>query len=197
MLEAMRAVDKQQREDVGTESVLYALVSGDWAAGSVIVSGVRAAGSLAGSIRCRGTSVWVSSDTGAGDGVAGNPDDEREIDAFWREVRLEKAKRLRSTHRNEKGKAKEEPGPGSLGLPAMSGALRGCLRGALEAAREESAVSVRVRHVARALVGLSDSRAREALVLEKVDIPAAAAALDTLQDSDRGEWHCAAPCSPT
>ncbi|QIQ06563.1 hypothetical protein [Streptomyces liangshanensis] len=183
LLEAMRAVDKQEREDLGTESVLYALVLGDWVAGSVIVSGVRATGSLGGSIRCRGTSVWVSVDAGAGDGVAGNPDDEREIDAFWREVRLEGAKRLRST--NRKGK-EEEPGPGrrGFGLPAMSGAVRDCLRGALEAAREEGVVSVRVRHVARALVALSDSRAREALVLEKVDVPAAAVALDALRGSD-------------
>ncbi|MFF2523526.1 Clp protease N-terminal domain-containing protein [Streptomyces liangshanensis] len=174
LLEAMRAVDKQEREDVGTESVLYTLVLGDWVAGSVIVSGVRAAGSLGGSIRCRGTSVWVSTD--AGDDVAGNPDDEREIDAFWREVRSQEARR--------NVKRRKAPGRGSLGIAPMSGALRGCLRGALEAAREEGAVSVRVRHVARALVGLSDSRAREALVLEKVDVPAAAAALDALRGSD-------------
>ncbi len=63
----------------------------------------------------------------------------------------------------------------------MTGALRSCLRGALEAAREEGTVSVRVRHVARTLVELPDTRAREALVLEKLDIAAAAAALDALR----------------
>ncbi|MGW0948881.1 hypothetical protein ACWD4O_40850 [Streptomyces sp. NPDC002623] len=184
LLETMRAVDKQEREDVGTESVLYALVSGDSAAGSAIASGMRAAGSLAGSIGCRGTSVWVSED--AGDGTAGSPDDEREIDAFWREVRLEEAKRLRSKNRKEKeeqGLGRGQ-GQGSLELPPMTGALRTCLRKALEAAREEGTVSVRVRHVARALVGLPDTRAREAMVLEKMDVPAASMAIDALRGSD-------------
>ncbi|MFF5155765.1 Clp protease N-terminal domain-containing protein [Streptomyces sp. NPDC000348] len=178
LLEAMRAVDKQEREDVGTESVLYALVSGDSAAGSAIAPGMRASGSLGGSIGCRGTSVWVSED--AGDGMAGSPDDEREIDAFWREVRLEEAKRLRWANRKQKGKQGQE----RLELPPMTGALRTCLRKALEAAREEGTVSVRVRHVARALVGLPDTRAREAMVLEKVDVPAASMALDALRGSD-------------
>lgn len=36
LLETMRAVAKQERQDVGTEGLLYALVSGDWAAGSAI-----------------------------------------------------------------------------------------------------------------------------------------------------------------
>src|SRR5881392_3790344 len=93
LLDAMRAVAKQEREDLGTESVLYALVSGDSAAGSAIAPGVRAAGSLGGSIGCRRASVWVSDD--AGDGTPENPDDEREIDALWREVRREEAKRRR------------------------------------------------------------------------------------------------------
>ncbi|MFJ2707644.1 Clp protease N-terminal domain-containing protein [Streptomyces sp. NPDC087428] len=180
LLEAMRAVDKQEREDVGTESVLYALVSGDSAAGSAIAPGIRASGSLGGSIGCRGTSVWVSED--AGDGTAGSPDDEREIGAFWREVRLEEAKRLRRQNR----KQKEEQGQGQEGLelPPMTGALRTCLRKALEAAREEGTASVRVRHVARALVGLPDTRAREAMALEKVDVPAASMALDALRGKD-------------
>ncbi|NGO14626.1 hypothetical protein G5C60_45325 [Streptomyces sp. HC44] len=178
LLEAMRAVAKQEREDVGTESVLYALVSGDSAAGSAIAPGMRASGSLGGSIGCRGTSVWVSED--AGDGTAGSPDDEREIDAFWREVRLEEAKRLRWKNRKQNEKQEQE----SLELPPMTGALRTCLRKALEAAREEGTVSVRVRHVARALVELPDTRAREAMVLEKLDVPAASTALDALRGSD-------------
>ncbi|MHA5051271.1 hypothetical protein [Streptomyces sp. SD15] len=182
LLGAMRAVDKQEREDVGTESVLYALVSGDSAAGSAIASGMRASGSLGGSIGCRGTSVWVSED--AGDGTAGSPDDEREIDAFWREVRLEEAKRLRWKNRKQKEEQGQGQGQESLELPPMTAALRTCLRKALEAAREEGTVSVRVRHVARALVGLPDTRAREAMVLEKVDVPAASMALDALRGSD-------------
>ncbi|MFE0876953.1 Clp protease N-terminal domain-containing protein [Streptomyces smyrnaeus] len=179
LLEAMRAVAKQEREDVGTESVLYALVSGDSAAGSAIAPGMKASGSLGGSIGCRGTSVWVSDD--AGDGAAGSPDDEREIDAFWREVRHEEAKRLRWKNRKKKEEEKQQVG---VELPPLTGALRICLRKALEIAREEGTVSVRVRHVARALVELPDTRAREAMVLQKLDVAAASAALDALRGSD-------------
>ncbi|MET8822015.1 Clp protease N-terminal domain-containing protein [Streptomyces rochei] len=175
LLETVRAVGRQERADVGTEGLLYALVSGDWAAGSAIAPGTRASGTLGGSIGSRGTSVWVSEDKG--DGTEGSPDDEREIDAVWREVRHEEAERLRWKNRKEET-------PQGVGLPPMTGALRSCLRGALEAAREEGTVSVRVRHVARTLVELPDTRAREALVLEKLDIAAAAAALDALRGRD-------------
>ncbi|MEU5838026.1 Clp protease N-terminal domain-containing protein [Streptomyces diacarni] len=178
LLEAMRAVDKQEREDVGTESVLYALVSGDWAAGSAIAPGMKASGSLGGSIGCRGTCVWVSED--AGEGRVGSPDDEREIDAFWREVRLEETKRLLWKNRKKKVEQQHE----GLELRPMTGALRSCLRKALQAAREEGTPAVRVRHVARALLELSDTRAREAMVLEKLDVTAASIALDALRESD-------------
>ncbi|WP_405676459.1 hypothetical protein OG292_17535 [Streptomyces sp. NBC_01511] len=179
LLETLSKVAKEEREDVGTESVLNALVSGDSAAGSAIAPGMKAAGSLGASIGCRGTSVWVSDDAGAGagDGAAGAPDDEREIDALWREVRQEEAKRLRWKNR----KKEEREG---IELPPMTGALRSCLRTALEAAREEGTLSVRVRHVARALVELPDTRAREAMLLEKLDVPAASTALDALRESD-------------
>ncbi|MFF2183818.1 Clp protease N-terminal domain-containing protein [Streptomyces sp. NPDC058155] len=177
LLETMSKVAKEEREDVGTESLLNALVSGDSAAGSAIAPGMRASGSLAGSIGCRGTSVWVSDD--AGDGAEGAPDDEREIDALWREVRQEEAKRLRWKNRKKKDEEQE-----SIELPPMTGALRSCLRKALEAAREEGTLSVRVSHVARALVELPDTRAREAMQVEKLDVPAAATALDALRGSD-------------
>ncbi|TXL89655.1 hypothetical protein [Streptomyces sp. IB2014 016-6] len=177
LLETMSKVAKEERADVGTESLLNALVSGDSAAGSAIAPGMRASGSLAGSIGSRGTSVWVSDD--AGDGVAGAPDDELEIDALWREVRQEEAKRLRWKNRKKKEEERE-----SIELPSMTGALRSCLRKALETAREEGTVSVRVRHVACALVELPDTRAREAMVVEKLDVPAAATALDALRGSD-------------
>ncbi len=176
LLETMRAVAKQEREDVGTEGLLYALVSGDWAEGSAIAPGMKASGSLGGSIASRGTAVWISAD--AGDGAAGSPDDEREIDAFWREVRQEEAKRLRWKNRKEEEKRE------SFELPPMTGALRTCLRKALEAAREEGTVSVRVRHVARALIELPDTRAREAMVVEKLDVSAASTALEALRGSD-------------
>ncbi|MFE1109106.1 hypothetical protein ACFW5U_24865 [Streptomyces rochei] len=175
LLETVRAVGRQERADVGTEGLLYALVSGDWAAGSAIAPGTRASGTLGGSIGSRGTPVWVSEDKGHG--TEGSPDDEREIDAVWREVRHEEAERLRWKNRKEET-------PQGVELPPMTGALRSCLRGALEAAREEGTVSVRVRHVARTLVELPDTRAREALVLEKLDIAAAAAALDALRGRD-------------
>ncbi|OON72078.1 Clp protease N-terminal domain-containing protein [Streptomyces tsukubensis] len=211
--EAMSKAAKQQREDVGTESVLSALVSGESAAGSAIAPGMRASGSLGGSIGCRGTSVWVSAD--AGDGAAGDPDDEREIDALWREVRHEETQRQRRKNRkNQKNqkdqrnqndqrqqrKQGEEQGsdqvqvqvqvqvqdqePENVAIPPMTGALRVCLREALEAARDEGTLSVRVRHVARALVESPDTRAREAMVVEKLDIGAASAALDALRGSD-------------
>ncbi|MFJ2173972.1 hypothetical protein ACIOHE_13800 [Streptomyces sp. NPDC087851] len=184
LLETMSKVAKQEREEVGTESVLNALVSGDSAAGSAIAPGMRASGSLSGSIGCRGTSVWVSDDTG--DGAAGAPGDEREIDALWREVRQEETKRLRWKNRKKKKKEeeKQEEKQESIELPPMTGALRSCLRKALETAREEGAISVRVRHVARALVELPDTRAREAMVVEKLDVSAASTALDALRGSD-------------
>ncbi|NLU68350.1 Clp protease N-terminal domain-containing protein [Streptomyces sp. HNM0574] len=182
LLEALRAVRRQERGDLGTESVLYALVSGESDAGSAIAPGMRASGTLGGSIGCRGTEVWVSAD--AGDGAAEDPDDAREIDACWREIRHEEAKRLRRKNRKEEKKREGEQEPPRVELPPMTGALRSCLRLALEAAREEGSVSVRVRHLARALVGLPDTRAREALVLEKLDVPAATAALDALRGRD-------------
>ncbi|MCI3223786.1 Clp protease N-terminal domain-containing protein [Streptomyces sp. NP-1717] len=177
LLETMSNVAKQGREDVGTESVLAALVSDDWAAGSAIARGMKAAGSLGGSIGARGTSVWVSHDTG--DGAEGDPDDEREIDSLWREVQQDWAKKL--SWKNRK-KAEEERD--SVELPPMTGALRTCLRNAVKTAREEGGVSVRVRHVAHALVELPDTRAREAMVVEKLDVSAAAAALDALRGGD-------------
>lgn len=176
LLEAMGKVAKEERADLGTESVLNALVSGESAAGSAIAPGMRASGSLSGWIGCQGTSVWVSDD--AGDGSVGSPDDEREVDAFWREVREEEAKKLRWKNRKQPQERRR------VELPPMTGALRTCLRTALETAREEGSLSVRVRHVARALVELPDTRAREAMVVQKLDASAASAALDALRGSD-------------
>ncbi|MFC8002458.1 Clp protease N-terminal domain-containing protein [Streptomyces olivaceus] len=177
LLETVRTVAKQERADIGTESLLSALVSGDWTAGSAIAPGMRNAGSLGGSIGVRGTSVWVSDD--AGDGGTGDPEDERNIDAFWREVWQDEAKRRR--WKNRKKKEEEQQ---SLELPPMTGAFRACLRKALESAREEGSICVHVRHVARALVDLPDTRAREAMVVQKLDVSAAATALDELRGSD-------------
>ncbi|WP_016906469.1 Clp protease N-terminal domain-containing protein [Streptomyces xiaopingdaonensis] len=181
LLEAMRQVAKQERADVGTEVLLSALVSGDSAAGSAIAPGMNASSSLAVSIGCRAASVWISDD--AEDGAAETPDDEREIDAFWRTVRQEEAKKLR-----RKNRKKKEQKPESIQLPTMTGALRSCLRKALESAREEGTVSVRVRHVARALFELPDTRAREAMTVGKLNIPAVSNALDALpREGERPE----------
>lgn len=177
VLETVRTVDKQEREDIGTESLLGALVSGDWTAGSAIAPGMRNAGTLGGSIGVRGTSVWVSDD--AGNGITTSPDDERDIDAFWREVWQDEARRRR--WKNRKKKEEEQL---SLELPPMTGAFRACLHKALENAREEGSISVHVRHVARALVDLPDTRAREAMVVHRLGVSAAATALDELRGSD-------------
>ncbi|TXS41921.1 hypothetical protein [Streptomyces sp. OR43] len=177
LLEAVSGAVRQERADVGTESVLAALVSGDSAAGSAIAPGMRASGSLAGSIGVRGTSVWVSDD-GTED-AAGTPDDEREIDAVWREVRQDRSRKLR--WQNRRKEASEQEG---TELPPVTGALRACLRMALEAARLEGALCVGVRHVARALVERPGTRAREAMTVEKLDVAAASAALGALRGSD-------------
>lgn len=177
LLETVRTAAGQERDDIGTESLLSALVSGDSAAGAAIAPGRRAAGTLGGWIKSRETSVWVSDD--AGDGTAGGPDDEREIDACWREVRQEEARRLRWKNRK-----RPEEERASLELPPTTGALRTCLRNALAVAREEGTVSVRGRHVARALVELPGTRAREALVTRRLDVSAASAALDALRATD-------------
>lgn len=177
LLEAVSSAVRQGRGDVGTESVLAALVAGDSAAGSAIAPGMRASGSLGGSIGVRGTSVWVSDDQGGG--AAGSPDDEREIDAVWREVGQDRAKKLRWQNRK-----KEESEQESAEIPPRTGALRECLRIALQAARQEGALSVGVRHVAHALVELPGTRAREAMAVEKLDVAAASAALGALRGSD-------------
>ncbi|MBU6530921.1 Clp protease N-terminal domain-containing protein [Streptomyces mayonensis] len=177
LLETVRTVAKQERADIGTESLLSALVSDDWAAGSAIAPGMRKAGSLGGSIGVRGTSVWVSGDTA--NGITGTPEDDRDIDALWREVWHDEVKR-----RRWKNRKKTEEEQLSLELPPITGALRACLHKALDIAREEGSISVHVRHVARALVDLPDTRAREAMVVEKLGVSAAATALDELRGND-------------
>ncbi|MFI6937691.1 Clp protease N-terminal domain-containing protein [Streptomyces sp. NPDC050418] len=177
LLDAMRAAMRQERTDLGTESVLSALVSGDSAAGAAIAPGVKVSGSLAGSIGSRGTSVWVSED--AGDGRPESLDDRQEIDALWREVRHDEADRIRWKNRK-----KEERDRASLDLPPMTGAVRSVLHKALESAREEGVLSVCVGHVARALIELPGTRAQEAMLVEKLDTSAAATALEALRGSD-------------
>ncbi len=69
----------------------------------------------------------------------------------------------------------------------MTGALRACLLPALGSARAEGTISVRWRYVARTLLHLPGSRAREALPLRGLDPATAATALDRLDASALAE----------
>ncbi|MDT0438914.1 MULTISPECIES: Clp protease N-terminal domain-containing protein [Streptomyces] len=110
---------------------------------------------------------------GGGVGAGRGPEDDgrplsqepEEVRLAWREARWRLALDAKDGGRAPDG---------------MSGAFRGCLRRALDAARAEGTVAVRCRHVARALLDLPGSRAREALVLCRTDTAAATAALDAL-----------------
>ncbi|WP_406414918.1 Clp protease N-terminal domain-containing protein [Streptomyces sp. NBC_01614] len=174
---ALRGALKQEAAVVGTENLLAALVMGDTDAGAAIAPGMRKAGSLSGLIAGRGGRGWVSDDgdEDAGATVAAGADDD-EVTAAWREAHW----RLGPAKRGPAADVARE-------LPGMTGALRRCLLLALAAARAEGTVPVRCRHVARALLDLPESRAREALVLQKLDLAAAATALDALDASAPAE----------
>ncbi|MER6106355.1 Clp protease N-terminal domain-containing protein [Streptomyces sp. NPDC001832] len=182
-VETLRRAVRRELSSVGTDTLLGELVSGDTDAGETIAPGIRKAGSLSGSIAGRAGRGWVSDDeapsvpVGAGTGEEADQDaDEREVDAAWREARWR-------VGLGSRGSAVDS---GSV-LPGMSGALRACLLLALRSARAEGSVSVRCRHVARALLDLPDSRAREALLLQRLDVAAALSALDRLDASAAAE----------
>ncbi|MDQ0773845.1 hypothetical protein QF026_002311 [Streptomyces aurantiacus] len=176
LVEALRGAVRRESPVVGTEAVLAALVMGDTDAGAAIAPGMRAAGSLSGLISGRGDRGWANDDEGpdapaAVDGDARDADvhevDAHEVDTAWREAQW----RLGLGSRGAAPR-------GDQAQPRMTGALRMCLLRAIGSARTEGTVSVRCRHVARALVDLPDSRAREALLLRRLDPAAAATALD-------------------
>ncbi|MFD6593520.1 Clp protease N-terminal domain-containing protein [Streptomyces coelicoflavus] len=149
----------------GTDTLLAELVMGDSEAGAVIAPGMRKSGGLSGFIQARAGLGWVSEDEAGGG--PGARSDEVEVEAAWREAWWRFGLGLRGSARD--------------GVPAvppvMSGAMRSCLLRALASARAEGTVSVCCRHVARALLELPDSRAREALLLRRLDT---AEALDRL-----------------
>ncbi|TXS70822.1 hypothetical protein EAO76_22390 [Streptomyces sp. sk2.1] len=187
---ALRGAVKLGATAVGTENLLAALVMGDSDAGAAIAPGMRKAGALGGLVSGRGGRGWASTDEAAGTvpETAGTVPDEDAADAYeitaaWREAHW------------RFGLDPRRPAAGSdRPLPGMTGALRACLVFALKAARAEGTVSVRCRHVARALLELPDSRAREALVVRRTDLAAAATALDALDASapagaERPESH--------
>ncbi len=189
LVAALRHAVKHEVPVVGTDTLLAALVMGDTDAGAAIAPGMRKAGALSGVISGRAGRGWASDDEGAGDGgpVAVGAD-EAEVAAAWREARW----------RLGLGARESAPESGRV-LPGMSGALRACLLLALTSARAEGVISVRCRHVARALLDLPGSRAREALLLRGLDTGAAATALDTVDAKESAETEGpdpgASPCS--
>ncbi|MCZ4510117.1 hypothetical protein O3Q52_18355 [Streptomyces sp. ActVer] len=176
LVEALRVAVRHESPAVGTDLVLAALVMGDSDAGEAIAPGMRKAGSLSGMISGMAGRGWVSDDGEGGAPVTTTaPDrnaDEDEVISVWREAQW----RLALGSRGSASESGRE-------LPGMTGALRACLLLALKSARAEGTVAVRCRHVARALLDLPDSRAREALVLRRLDTVAAATALDALDTS--------------
>ncbi|MFG3532569.1 hypothetical protein ACGF8B_38540 [Streptomyces sp. NPDC047917] len=199
LVKALRRAVGSEFSAVGTDTLLGELVLGDTEAGGAIAPGTRKAGSLSGMIFGRAGRGWVSDDevrsvsagagagafagAAAGGGACAGADeeshqeaDEREVDAAWREARWRFGL-------GSRGSAAER----SRALPGMTGAMRVCLLLALRAARVEGTISVRCRHVARALLDLPDTRAREALLLQRLDTAASATALDALDASAPAE----------
>ncbi|MEV6589917.1 hypothetical protein [Streptomyces acidicola] len=188
LVETLRRAVRRELSVVGTDTLLGELVLGDSDAGEAIAPGMRKAGSLSGSIAGRAGRGWVSDDEVRGRGATGadgsdgadeearqqahREADEKEVDAAWREA----------CWRFGLGSRRSAPESDRV-LPGMTGALRACLLLAIGKARAEGTISVRCRHVARALLDLPDSRAREALLLERLDLAAAATALDALDAS--------------
>lgn len=177
LVETLRRAVRSELPDVGTDTLLGALVMGDTEAGAAIAPGMRRAGALSGVISGRAGRGWVSDDAVRSAPIAvGAEADGEEVDAAWREA----------WWRFGLGSRGSASGSGRV-LPGMTGALRACLLLALGSARAEGTISVRCRHVARALLDLPDSRAREALLLRKLDPAAAATVLDGLDASASGE----------
>ncbi|MGW4730967.1 hypothetical protein ACWEQC_17710 [Streptomyces shenzhenensis] len=176
LVETLRRAVRREVPVVGTDTLLGELVMGDTDAGAAIAPGMRKAGSLSGLISGWAGRGWVSDDETDGTPAAAGSEeeadraaDEREVEAAWREACWRFGLAFR--------KSAAESGPE---LPAMTRALRACLLLALGSARAEGMISVRCRHVARALLDLPDTRAREALLLQRLDTAAAATALDRL-----------------
>ncbi|WP_405520865.1 Clp protease N-terminal domain-containing protein [Streptomyces canus] len=174
LVETMRRAVRSKLSTVGTDTLLGAIVLGDTDPGEAIAPGMRKAGSLSGLIAGRAGLGWVSDDEVRGVPVAAGVDegahqeaDENEVDAAWREARWRYGLGVRGS----------APDSGRV-PPGMTGAMHACLLLALRSARAEGTISVRCRHVARALLELPDSRAREAMELQRLDLSAAANTLD-------------------
>ncbi|MEV7086225.1 Clp protease N-terminal domain-containing protein [Streptomyces sp. NPDC093085] len=173
LVAAVHAAVRLENPRTGTEHLVSELVMGDTAAGEAVTPGMRKAGELGGTVK--GIALagedrhWVSRDAGPGP-LETHPDDETEAEATWREIAW------RAVGEAGRGLSLDEDTP----PPGPTGALLACLRHALGLARAERTESVRCRHLARALVELPGSRAREAMTLSQVDLDAARTALDAL-----------------
>lgn len=178
-----RAVDRQ-RATVGTEHLLYALLDETEEPGSALVPGSRESSAIRGQILAYDDRHWARDDsgrtapedgTGGIDGAAGPQalDDAGEVDAVWRETLWGVSQSERSLR--EEGARAPEP----------SGALRQTLLGALRLAREEGSPDAHQRHLARALLSTPETRALEVLALRRVDVTAAATALDAQAEAVR------------
>ncbi|MEU0645289.1 hypothetical protein [Streptomyces umbrinus] len=181
LVEALRDAVRFESPAVGTENLLSALVMGETDAGSAIAPGMRKAGSLSGLVSGRagsGGAAWANDDGYGSTAVDATAEDEAEVDAAWREAQWRLG--LKTGESRGSRKAKEPAGESDRPLPGMTDATRMCLLLALGSARTEGTIAVRCRHVARALLNLPASRAREALVVERLDLAAAATALDAL-----------------
>lgn len=181
LVEALRDAVKFESPVVGTENLLSALVMGETDAGSAMAPGMRKAGSLSGLVSGRagsGGAAWANDDGYGSTPVDATDEDEDEVTAAWREAQWRLG--LENSQSRGSRKAKEPAGESGRPLPGMTDATRTCLLLALRSARAEGTVAVRCRHVARALLNLPASRAREALVVERLDLAAAATALDAL-----------------
>ncbi|MET8824588.1 Clp protease N-terminal domain-containing protein [Streptomyces sp. NPDC004610] len=172
LVAALRRAVRGESDVVGTDTLLEQVALGGTDVSDAVAPGIRESGALGGRIRAQAGRGWVSaddSDSGSGsDTVVRRSEDEWETDAAWREARWRHTLAARGA----------EAGPGRE-LPGMSGALRDCLLTALGAARAEGSLSVRPRHVARALLA-PGTRAHEAMTLERLDPAATATALDAL-----------------
>ncbi|MFI6703132.1 Clp protease N-terminal domain-containing protein [Streptomyces sp. NPDC050509] len=175
LTETAREATSCESRTAGTEHLVHMLVMGETTAGEAIAPGIRQAGGLGGIIQALtfpdSKRPWAHDDTAAApDPLPAHSGDEAEADAVWREATW------RAAQKKKRGGA---PEAGTL-PPEPSEALRACLLRALRLARLEGTPSVRCRHVARALLQLPDSRALEAMTLQRIDKAAASTALDTL-----------------
>ncbi|MFJ9027116.1 hypothetical protein ACIRQP_01060 [Streptomyces sp. NPDC102274] len=198
LVETLLRALKRESPRVGTEDLLAALVLGDSAAGEAIAPGMRKAGSLSGLVHGRAGRGWARDDHD--DETSGEPADEHEVAAAWRVAQWQTAQRTRKTRKAPRTpKTPETPETAETAetkktaaavarsereWPEPTGALRACLFLALGLARLEGSPGVYARHVARALLDLPDSRAREAYALSRLDRAAAYTALDALDARD-------------